>query len=134
VEQIYEKTILYPFSFDPQGNVATTIDQNKIWQDRVLAVLGTGFGERVQRLDFGTDVYQTDFQTSDSAISEVKRMAAIAFHNYLPLLTLESVDGFFDPSNGTVTMEVSYRLPNRTIVTIELNTVVIDGNTPPKEI
>jgi phage baseplate assembly protein W len=133
VEQIYEKTISYPFSFDAQGNVTTTIDQSKIWQDRVLAVLGTSLGERVQRLDFGTEIYQEQFNTTEEAIDEIKRLVAIAFNSQLPLLTLSSVEGTTNPSSGTVTIEVSYQLPNKNIVTTALSTVVINGNTPPKE-
>lgn len=133
MEQIYEKTISYPFSFDAQGNVATTIDQNKIWQDRVLAVLGTNLGERVQRLDFGTDIYREQFNTTEEAIYEIKRLVAIAFNSQLPLLTLNNVKGTTDLSSGTVTIEVSYMLPNKDIVTTEMSTVVINGNNPPKE-
>jgi phage baseplate assembly protein W len=135
VEQIYEKTISYPFTFDAQGNVATTTDQSKIWQDRVLAVLGTNLGERVQRLDFGSEIYKKQFETSDVAISEIEKLVAVAFNSQLPLLSLNSVNGVFDSSSGTVTIEVSYMLPNRTLVSTQMSTVVIiNGNTPPKEI
>ena len=135
MEQIYEKTISYPFTFDAQGNVATTTDQSKIWQDRVLAVLGTNLGERVQRLDFGSEIYKKQFETSDVAISEIEKLVAVAFNSQLPLLSLNSVNGVFDSSSGTVTIEVSYMLPNRTLVSTQMSTVVIiNGNTPPKEI
>lgn len=128
-----EVTIQLPFSIDPYGKVSQTIDQSKIWADRVRSVIGTTLRERVMRPQFGTIIPYALFESSGTAISEVKAEVTKAFASQLPLLRLQSVDVTLDEYTNVLTAEVIYDLPNNEQVTTNVGLILIRGTNPPYE-
>lgn len=107
-----ESAISLPFQIDPYGKVASTNTQSKIWQDRVLSVIGTRLRERVMRPSFGTVVPFSMFENFDNATAEVQTEIRQAFNQQLPLLRLESVSVAQDEYTGSISVQVVYDLPN----------------------
>lgn len=133
-----EIAISLPFSFDSFGNVLTTIDQEKMWADRVFSVIGTAIGERVMRGDFGSEIRRTLFDTQSSMEVKVDETINTAFNNHLPLLTLGGVTHTRDASNNIMTVSITYALPNKNVVTttipVTAGKISISGNSLPKEV
>lgn len=128
-----ERAISLPFSIDPYGNVSSTVDQQKIWADRVRSVIGTSLRERVMRPDFGGKIAFKVFDNQDIAESSVKTEVQQMFGSQLPLLSLQDVSTSFDEYTGTLNTTVIYKLPNDQVVSTSIGVVYISGNNPPFE-
>jgi phage baseplate assembly protein W len=131
---VTEVAIAFPFSINSQGKVEVAVTQEKIWQDRVLAVIGTGFRERAYRPEFGSDLYSLDFSNfldTEHVVAQVKHAISDAFSKYLPSLTLVAVNFSQDSDNSVTTVDIQYRLPNQTLVNTSLSTLSLNGNLPP---
>ena len=128
-----EVTIKLPFSIDPYGKVAQTTEQSKIWADRVRSVIGTVLRERVMRPQFGTIIPYALFESSGTAVTEVKAEVSKAFAAQLPLLRLQSVSVVLDEYTNILTTEITYDLPNNEQVVTNLGLILLRGNNPPYE-
>lgn len=128
-----EKAISLPFKIDSFGVIGTTIDQSKIWADRVRSVLGTSLRERVMRPTLGTLIPYALFNDVDNATYEIKDEVQKAFERQLPLLTLMSVDVKEDAYTNTLTLTISYSLPNKEAITTTIGYISIQGNLPSYE-
>lgn len=128
-----EKAIALPFSFDPYGRVTYTIDQNKIWQDKVLSVIGTTMRERVVRPRFGTLIAAKAFDNETLAETEIQSEIEYAFNTQLGLLTLQSVSTSFDAYTNTTNVEIIYGLPNNETVNTTIGLVTINQNSIPHQ-
>lgn len=128
-----EQAISLPFTILPNGSVATTTDQSKIWADRVLSVIGTQPGERVHQPSFGSKIHEQVFGSVDAAQSGVTQAVEQAFMLHLPMLTLGEVKFAYDESQSALVINVSYYLPNDEVNEITVGAVTIDGNSPIKE-
>lgn len=125
-----EVAISLPFSIDSYGKVGSTVEQPKIWADRVRSVIGTSLRERVMRPNFGTVIPFALFETSEVASSEVEAEVKNAFLKYLPTLSLQEVTASFDDVDNIINTSVIYALPNDEIVTTTIGVVVLRGKTP----
>ena len=126
-----EVAISLPFQIDSYGKVGSTIEQPKIWADRVRSVIGTSLRERVMRPNFGTVIPFALFETSDVASNEIAAEVRSAFLKFLPTLTLQEVTAEFDDVNNVITASLIYALPNDEIVTTTIGVVILRGKTPP---
>lgn len=133
MSDLKEVAISFPFSFTTQGSIQTTTSQDKIWADRVLAAIGTGWGERILRQEFGSRVYTQQFATISGAEEVIKREISDAFNTLLPLLTLVDVTTEFSYNTKQLSIEVLYKLPNETTAKTKVGTVLITNNLPPEE-
>lgn len=88
-----ERAISLPFSFNSAGEVGYTSDLKKIIQDRVVLAVMTKLQERVMRPNFGSDVYDSLFETETSAESIVRQAVTNCFSTWFPYLSLKSVQG-----------------------------------------
>jgi len=133
-----EIAIALPFSFDSFGNVLTTTDQEKMWADRVVSVIGTAVGERVMRGDFGTEIRGALFDTESSMETKVNETVNTAFANHLPLLTLGDITHTRDALNNVMSVSITYALPNKSVVVttipVTAGKISISGNNLPKEV
>jgi phage baseplate assembly protein W len=129
-----EKAINLPFTIGYTGSIEATVDQTKIWADRVLGVVGTAIGERTQRYYFGSKVHQELFSTATEIQERLPEIVSEAFASFLPLLSLDRVETSFDSSNGTLTAEIFYLLPDDVRGNVTIGTIIIDGNLPFKEV
>lgn len=125
-----EQALSLPFSVDSYGNISTTIDQSKIWTDRVRSVLGTTVRERVMRPGFGTLIPFSLFDTESSAVSQVKTEVNKAFITQLSLLRLDKTTVTVDEYTNVLTVEVIYALPNNEVVSTVVGVALIDGANP----
>ena len=125
-----EVSIALPFSIDAYGSVGTTVDQSKIWADRVMSVLGTTIRERVMRPTFGTIIPFSLFNSEESASAEIRAEVGKAFSEQLKLLSLEKVNITSDEYTNVLNIEVVYGLPNNEIVSTIVGLVHVDGVNP----
>ena len=88
-----DRAISLPFSFNSAGEVGYTSDLKKIIQDRVVLAVMTKLQERVMRPNFGSDVYDSLFETETSAESIVRQAVTNCFSTWFPYLSLKSVQG-----------------------------------------
>lgn len=125
-----EVAISLPFAVDAYGKINSTIDQTKIWADRVRSVVGTALRERVMQPLIGTEIPFTVFETTEAAESIIETTVQHAFEEQLPLLRLQEVTTTTDEYSSAVNVSIIYALPNQEQVTTTLALVSIVGNTP----
>lgn len=126
----HEKAIAVPFSIDEFGRVRPASTQSSIWEDRVLSVIGTSVRERVMRPTIGTVIPFSLFETDDDASSEIKAEITKAFVRQLPLLTLISSSLSLDTVSNTLSVTITYALPNEEVTSTTIGVIVIDGTNP----
>lgn len=129
-----EQAIKLPFTIGFTGSIEATTDQRKIWDDRVLSVIGTAEGERVQRYYFGSKIHFDTFETVTAAESQIYSNISEAFSRYLPLLSFTDLQTSFSQDTGVLSVTVFYSLPDGTQGSTQVGTVQISGNQPPKEL
>jgi len=103
------KDISLPFSFNADGGVNSTEDSKKIIQDRVALVVMTQVSERLMRPKYGTNVRKSSFENTLAAVSLIKQEISVGFNNWLPYLTLLSVDPVIDPVDGNLNVSMTYK-------------------------
>jgi len=118
---ISERTLAFPFQVR-NGSVVATSDYQKVWQDRVLAAIGTAIGERpMDRVDYGTTMAKTLWANQDEAAEIAQEQIPIAFAKHLPYLELSGVEVYEvfqdDLESEYLSIEVTYILPNGEEVT-----------------
>jgi phage baseplate assembly protein W len=133
MSQVSEFAISLPFTITAYGKVGDTTDQSKIWSDRVVSVVGTGWGQRLLRYEFGTKIHTEVYNTITAAEENIKIEIASAFEQFLPLLTLSEVITSYSQSTNQITVDVRYKLPNQEETTVSVGAVRIRGNLPPEE-
>jgi phage baseplate assembly protein W len=104
------KAISLPFSFSNSGGISYSEDPQKIWQDRVVLVVMTIFGERVMRPSFGSDAKYGSFENVDDAIVMTKQTVASAFFTWLQELNFVDLTGSIEPSDQSLVLLVSYKV------------------------
>src|SRR5690606_922101 len=118
-----DRTISFPFRIE-NGAVAATSDYQKVWQDRVLAAVGTALGERpMDRVDYGSSMARTLWANRDEASSLAVEQVTLAFQKHLPYLDLAGVDMYEvwqdDLESEYLQVDITYILPNGDEVTSE---------------
>lgn len=130
ISGVKEIAMSLPFRFSEYGKIADTTEPTKIWADRVRSAVGTMVGERVMLPRYGSKipmhVLNTEGELADKLDSEVHRV----FNEFLPSLTLESVDVQFDEATSTFSADVVYSLPNDAVVSTNVGFASISGNSP----
>jgi phage baseplate assembly protein W len=120
--------ISLPFSFNNFGELTYSTDPKKIWQDRVLLVLMTRFGERVMRPNYGSLVNQTVFENEALAVEKANRTITEAFSKWLPDLEVTAIRPVFDAEQGALEVSVFYRLPTGEEDTVKLKTAILSSS------
>lgn len=128
-----ERAILIPFEIDPNGNVAYTTNENHLWDERVVSVLGTVGGTRLQRPTFGLTSLTMPFDTREEVKESLERAVAEAFAAWLPNLRLLSASVIDEDGNDVVV--VRYVLPNLDVATsqVTVGQITLDGPNPASE-
>ena len=106
------KAISFPFTIDPFGKTASTTDQRKIYQDRVLTLLSTAVGERPMRPTYGTNIATAMFENQGNVEKAINDAIRSAISTWIPELTVNNIflKGFLD--TGAVTVELNVSLPD----------------------
>lgn len=133
IRAVRELSMSLPFRVDAFGTIAATVDESKIWADRVRAVIGTAVGERVYRPEFGcraaTSVFETEEETEVLLRAEIRN----AFLDYLPLCSLEDVTVSIDEITRVINAEVVYRTPSSNEYSLQVGVATINGDQPISE-
>lgn len=126
---VSELAISLPFKIDALGKVGASIQQSKIWADRVRSVIGTALGQRVYRPNFGSNAALASFEGEDLVVAQIENDINTAFGLFLPVLTVLGVDVAVDPNTQIITVDVTYSTPNGAEyrVQIGLATIAADG-------
>jgi hypothetical protein len=130
INSVNEIAISLPFIIDSYGKVQTTIDQKKIWADRVYSVIGTLLTERVMRPNFGSDAAKELLSTTEQMVSNVNTSVRLAFISFLPALSLQDIDSTYDSSSNLLTISITYSLPNQEVVYSNIGFAQLSGNNP----
>jgi phage baseplate assembly protein W len=125
-----ETALALPFTVNSYGTVNSTIEQSKIWSDRVRAVIGTNIGERIMNPDFGTVIPEAFMQTTDDAENTVKTEVERAFANELTQLTFSSVETSFDEYTNSLNVTITYSLPNSEQTTTTIGIITVPATLP----
>jgi phage baseplate assembly protein W len=107
---MYKYAMTLPFTIGANG-VGKTADASKIWKDRVYGVVLTSLNERVMSPSFGTQVKAALFLNVNDALNSVRQSVEVGFSTWLTPLTLNSVEGYLDSSDGNLNIEVLYSIP-----------------------
>lgn len=128
-----ERAMITPFTIDPNGNVAYTTNQSKVWDERVVSVLGTVAGTRLQRQNFGLSMLTMPFDSREEVAEAMERAVYEAFTTWLPSLRLLSADVIQEGDDDVVV--VRYALPNLDVVTSQIivGQIALDGPNPATE-
>ena len=106
-----DRFLFQPFRFGRQGGVAVSDDPDRHMTDKILAVLFTARGERVNRPDFGVGLGRFVFEGIDEL-----SLAALEYRVSQGLerdigdeLILDGLDLTDDAASGRITLEIAYR-------------------------
>lgn len=132
-QPVFELAISLPFKIDDFGTVAATIDQSKIFADRLRAVLGTALGERLYRPEFGCEAASIVYEDEDTVLNTIDADIRTAIKNFLPLLTIEAIEVSIDEYTRQITVEVVYSTPDATGYRLKVGVATIDGTQPISE-
>jgi phage baseplate assembly protein W len=125
---ITESAISLPFSLNKFGKIATTSDQSKLWQDRVLSAIGTTVSERPMRVDYGTRIAYELFDTIEATEVHIRQEISDAFTKFLPALTLTDVVVTPNEKTGSISVDIEYSLPNNDQATTSIGVAYISGS------
>jgi hypothetical protein len=119
------KSFSLPFRFSESGGISETSNLNKLWQDRVLSVIATRPGERVNRPTFGSRVGELLFENEKDASQAAVREVTAAFNLWLQDLRLLDVKVKTSESSigdTVLNVTVEYKLPNNQtdVVTVKV--------------
>jgi uncharacterized protein len=120
------KAIALPFSFDSNGAVNNTQDPKKVLQDRIVLVVMTYLGERVNRPNFGSNIKAVSFENMTEAAQLIKQEVAVVFSKWLPYLNLIDAAPQVDPVDNILSISITYNYGiNSNPETVRLKTAII---------
>jgi len=120
------KAIALPFSFDSNGAVNNTQDPKKVLQDRIVLVVMTYLGERVNRPNFGSNIKAVSFENMTEAAQLIKQEVAVVFSKWLPYLNLIDSTPKVDPVDNILSISITYNYGiNSNPETVSLKTAII---------
>lgn len=128
-----ELAISLPFKIDANGKVGATVDQAKIWQDRVRTVVGTSLNSRVYRPSFGCKIANSIFDNDYNIESDIEEAISSAFQNHLSLLSLTDVQVNIEQSSRVIIVSIEYDVPQQGSFIAEFGVATIDGTNPLSE-
>ena len=120
------KAMALPFSFDSNGAVNNTQDPKKVLQDRIVLVVMTYLGERVNRPNFGSNIKAVSFENMTEAAQLIKQEVAVVFSKWLPYLNLIDSTPKVDPVDNILSISITYNYGiNSNPETVSLKTAII---------
>lgn len=125
-----EIAISLPFRFSTYGKIADTTEPASIWADRVKSAIGTMVRERVFRPKYGSKIAHQVFGSESDMFDKIEAEVDNVFTRYLSQLTVNDVQCQFDEHTATVSIDITYSLPNSTSVTTNVGVSILSGNAP----
>lgn len=134
ISGVQEVALTLPLAIDSFGSFSTSVDQQKIYADRVRTVISTAIGERVMRPRFGNAIPNRVYDTVVTLKESVNTLVEEAFTSHLPALQLVSVALLESSDLASFEIEVTYKLPNREQSTVIAGVATLGGNLPIEEV
>jgi phage baseplate assembly protein W len=106
-----ERFLYQPFRLGRQGGVAVTDDASRHLRDKVLAVLFTAPGERLNRPDFGVGLNRAVFEPlNDIAIASIEFQVTQELNRELGSdVIFDRVEFAVAPERGELELSIEYR-------------------------
>jgi phage baseplate assembly protein W len=100
----------YPMRFDEQGRLSLVGGTLNV--DRAIAlIIGTAYGERPMRPEFGCGIHALIFETPSPELStQIQAQVTASLKRWEPRIDVVSVGVKFDNENTTANILVTYRL------------------------
>jgi phage baseplate assembly protein W len=126
---VVDRQISLPFSFGPDGAVATTSDLTKQLADHVLSAVGTQQGERAMNSTYGTKILPYLFAPDDDILEqEITQEISQTLGTNVPEVAFQSTSITADPSTGSLSLDVNYGLGTDNEVTASTTVPVQIGS------
>lgn len=104
--------LAFPMVLDSKGAIASTSDPQRIWRQRVYAVISTYVGQRAMRPKFGSKALDLVFETERSLAFIANEVVNRAFSENLPDFRLSSVEvGDEFRNDGQFTVMITFINP-----------------------
>ncbi|NOK36367.1 hypothetical protein D7W79_17985 [Corallococcus exercitus] len=106
-----DRFLQHPFRFGAQGGVAVIDDADKHLRDKILAVLFTAPGERVNRPDFGVGLNRAVFdELNDLTIGALEfRISQSLRRDIGDEILVDGVDVEASPEDGELWVKIAFR-------------------------
>ncbi|MGB5969037.1 MAG: GPW/gp25 family protein [Spirulinaceae cyanobacterium] len=102
------KGFSFPLSMNVQGNL-TLSGQNQNIEESIRIILGTRFGERVYRPDFGSRLSELVFAPMNTqTLLMVRLYVREALERWEPRITIDGVYTEPDPTEGRLDITIQY--------------------------
>lgn len=100
----------YPLRFDEQGRLSLVGGTANV--ERAIAlIIGTAYGERPMRPEFGCGIHALVFETPSPELStQIQAQVTASLKRWEPRIDVVSVGVKFDNENTTANILVTYRL------------------------
>lgn len=100
----------YPMRFDEQGRLSLVGGTLNV--DRAISlIIGTAYGERPMRPEFGCGIHALIFETPSPELStQIQAQVTASLKRWEPRIDVVSVGVKFDNENTTANILVTYRL------------------------
>jgi phage baseplate assembly protein W len=107
-----DRFLYQPFRLGRQGGVAVTTDVSRHLRDKVLAVLFTAPGERLNRPSFGVGLTTAVFEgLDDLTLSSLEFRISQGLNRDLgDEILIDSIDIVSSPDEGLLELDIDYRL------------------------
>jgi phage baseplate assembly protein W len=100
----------YPLRFDDQGRLSLVGGSANI-ERSIALIIGTAYGERPMRPEFGCGIHALVFETPSPELStQIQAQVTASLKRWEPRIDVVSVGVKFDNENTTAHILVTYRL------------------------
>jgi phage baseplate assembly protein W len=121
-----------PFDLSTKKKVMTIPDNDpKVWKNKVLSLLSIGTNERVWYHSYGANLSDLLFEPSAVAVEDARIALAEVFASWLPELTLQDINAGYDQTNGSITLEIMYKIPSGEVNSVKISnaSLTVAGDT-----
>ncbi len=100
----------YPLQTNPQGGIKVSKQEQKI-KESILIILGTQYGERLMRRNFGCNLKSLMFAPNNTATANLARhYVEEGLTRWEPRIILDGVTVENDNSNEQLILHIHYRI------------------------
>jgi phage baseplate assembly protein W len=122
------KALSFPYTISPSGVAQYTESATKIYLDRVLTLLSFYVGQRPMEPKYGVNWSKSLFENDSDAKIAIPIAISEAISNWIPQVSVTSVEFSGGNADGTENVIVSLKLPDDTLTSLTINTGTINYN------
>ena len=119
-------SILYPYTIDINGTVASSLTSTRLYLDRILTLVSTYRGQRPMLPEYGVDWSGALFENDNNARLAIPIAIREAVARWIPEVEVTDVDIKFDPLAGIEYVTLGVSLPDNTFTTLSINTATFN--------